>query len=77
MGKLMAFLSASYSSATEKMVDHLANTEINSQRIAAVESCFGASGQPLALPGRVLLGEGGADQRVPKEGQATHLLPLQ
>ncbi|EDL02988.1 mCG3157, isoform CRA_c [Mus musculus] len=40
------------------MVDHLANTEINSQRIAAVESCFGASGQPLALPGRVLLGEG-------------------
>lgn len=54
----MAFLSASYSSAVEKMVDHLANTEINSQRIAAVESCFGASGQPLALPGRVLLGEG-------------------
>lgn len=44
--------------AIEKMVDHLANTEINSQRIAAVESCFGASGQPLALPGRVLLGEG-------------------
>nr|XP_015101547.1 pleckstrin homology domain-containing family F member 1 [Vicugna pacos] len=40
------------------MVDYLANTEINSQRIAAVESCFGASGQPLALPGRVLLGEG-------------------
>ncbi|XP_068938675.1 pleckstrin homology domain-containing family F member 1 isoform X2 [Petaurus breviceps papuanus] len=40
------------------MVDHLANTEINSQRIAAVESCFGTSGQPLALPGRVLLGEG-------------------
>ncbi|XP_004765295.1 pleckstrin homology domain-containing family F member 1 [Mustela putorius furo] len=40
------------------MVDSLANTEINSQRIAAVESCFGASGQPLALPGRVLLGEG-------------------
>ncbi|XP_031810266.1 pleckstrin homology domain-containing family F member 1 isoform X1 [Sarcophilus harrisii] len=42
----------------EKMVDHLVNTEINSQRIAAVENCFGASGQPLALPGRVLLGEG-------------------
>ncbi|XP_066205600.1 pleckstrin homology domain-containing family F member 1 [Saccopteryx leptura] len=40
------------------MVDYLANTEINSQRIAEVESCFGASGQPLALPGRVLLGEG-------------------
>ncbi|XP_024900417.1 pleckstrin homology domain-containing family F member 1 [Pteropus alecto] len=44
--------------AAGKMVEHLANTEINSQRIAAVESCFGASGQPLALPGRVLLGEG-------------------
>ncbi|KFO26129.1 pleckstrin homology domain-containing family F member 1 [Fukomys damarensis] len=40
------------------MVDHLVNTEINSKRIAAVEHCFGASGQPLALPGRVLLGEG-------------------
>lgn len=40
------------------MVDHLVNTEINSQRIAAVEHCFGASGQPLAVPGRVLLGEG-------------------
>ncbi|CAH2324276.1 pleckstrin homology domain-containing family F member 1 [Pelobates cultripes] len=40
------------------MVDTLANTEINTQRIAAVESCFGASGQPLAMPGRVLVGEG-------------------
>ncbi|KAM8947236.1 pleckstrin homology domain-containing family F member 1 [Pelodytes ibericus] len=40
------------------MVDILANTEINTQRIATVESCFGASGQPLALPGRVLVGEG-------------------
>lgn len=40
------------------MVDYLANTEINSQRIAAVENCFGTSGQPLAVPGRVLLGEG-------------------
>nr|XP_025039470.1 pleckstrin homology domain-containing family F member 1 [Pelodiscus sinensis] len=40
------------------MVDYLVNTEINSQRIASVENCFGASGQPLAVPGRVLLGEG-------------------
>ncbi|CAJ0928148.1 unnamed protein product [Ranitomeya imitator] len=40
------------------MVDHLAYTEINSQRIAAVETCFGAAGQPLSLPGRVLVGEG-------------------
>ncbi|KAM4614527.1 pleckstrin homology domain-containing family F member 1 [Discoglossus pictus] len=40
------------------MVDHLAETEINASRIAAVENCFGASGQPLAVPGRVLVGEG-------------------
>ncbi|KAK1330604.1 hypothetical protein QTO34_010800 [Cnephaeus nilssonii] len=40
------------------MVEHLANVEINHQRIAQVESCFRAPGQPLALPGRVLLGEG-------------------
>ncbi|XP_051884459.1 pleckstrin homology domain-containing family F member 1 [Pristis pectinata] len=40
------------------MGDHLINTEINAQRIAAVENCFGANGQPLALPGRVLVGEG-------------------
>ncbi|XP_072926198.1 pleckstrin homology domain-containing family F member 1 [Hemitrygon akajei] len=40
------------------MADHLINTEMNAQRIAAVENCFGANGQPLALPGRVLVGEG-------------------
>ncbi|KAM5137844.1 pleckstrin homology domain-containing family F member 1 [Mantella aurantiaca] len=40
------------------MVDHLAYTEINTQRIGAVEACFGSAGQPLALPGRVLVGEG-------------------
>ncbi|XP_075138218.1 ribonuclease P protein subunit p29 isoform X2 [Leptodactylus fuscus] len=40
------------------MVDHLAYTEINNQRIASVETCFGAAGQPLSLPGRVLVGEG-------------------
>ncbi|KAM9310593.1 pleckstrin homology domain-containing family F member 2 isoform 1-T1 [Pholidichthys leucotaenia] len=40
------------------MVDRLANSEANSKRIAAVESCFGAAGQPLAIPGRVLIGEG-------------------
>lgn len=34
------------------------NSEANSRRIALVESCFGASGQPLAVPGRVLVGEG-------------------
>ncbi|XP_053557815.1 pleckstrin homology domain-containing family F member 1 [Bombina bombina] len=40
------------------MADHLVGTEINDQRIAVVENCFGASGQPLAKPGRVLVGEG-------------------
>ncbi|XP_069757807.1 pleckstrin homology domain-containing family F member 1 [Narcine bancroftii] len=40
------------------MGDHLINTEINAQRIATVENCFGANGQPLTLSGRVLVGEG-------------------
>lgn len=35
-----------------------ANTEANERRIRNVESCFGASGQPLLVPGRVLVGEG-------------------
>jgi len=34
------------------------NSEANSRRINNVESCFGSSGQPLAVPGRVLVGEG-------------------
>ncbi|MBN3281647.1 PKHF2 protein, partial [Polyodon spathula] len=40
------------------MVDRLANSEANSKRINVVEGCFGAAGQPLAIPGRVLIGEG-------------------
>jgi len=40
------------------MVDRLVNSTANAQRIAAVEQCFGAAGQPLSLPGRVLVGEG-------------------
>ncbi|XP_067905455.1 pleckstrin homology domain-containing family F member 1 [Heterodontus francisci] len=40
------------------MVDHLINTEINAQRIVAIDNCFGPTGQPLALHGRVLVGEG-------------------
>lgn len=40
------------------MVDRLVNSEANSRRITMVESCFGSSGQPLAIPGRVLVGEG-------------------
>ncbi|XP_037938405.1 pleckstrin homology domain-containing family F member 1 homolog [Teleopsis dalmanni] len=40
------------------MVDRLVNSEANTRRIAAVESCFGSSGVPLAIPGRVLVGEG-------------------
>lgn len=34
------------------------NSEANACRIAAVENCFGSSGQPLAVCGRVLVGEG-------------------
>lgn len=34
------------------------NSEANARRIAMVESCFGTSGQPLNVPGRVLVGEG-------------------
>lgn len=40
------------------MVDRLVNSEANSRRIAHVESCFGSSGVVLAIPGRVLVGEG-------------------
>ncbi|XP_056113136.1 pleckstrin homology domain-containing family F member 2 [Rhinichthys klamathensis goyatoka] len=40
------------------MVDRLANSEANSKRIGFVEACFGTAGQPLAIPGRVLIGEG-------------------
>ena len=34
------------------------NSEANARRIALVESCFGSAGQPLGVPGRVLVGEG-------------------
>jgi len=34
------------------------NSEANARRIALVESCFGGAGQPLQVPGRVLVGEG-------------------
>ncbi|XP_072044985.1 pleckstrin homology domain-containing family F member 2-like [Amphiura filiformis] len=40
------------------MVDRLVNSEANNRRIGQVEACFGASGQPLSQPGRVLVGEG-------------------
>lgn len=40
------------------MVDRLVNSEANLRRINNVEKCFGASGQPLAVTGRVLVGEG-------------------
>lgn len=36
----------------------LVNSEANTRRISMVENCFGASGQPLSVPGRVLVGEG-------------------
>lgn len=40
------------------MVDRLVNSEANTRRIATVENCFGGAGVPLAIPGRVLVGEG-------------------
>lgn len=44
--------------SAQTMVDRLVNSEANARRITMVESCFGSSGQPLAVPGRVLVGEG-------------------
>jgi len=40
------------------MVDKLVNSEMNTKRIANVEYCFGISGIPLSVAGRVLVGEG-------------------
>jgi len=40
------------------MADRLVNSEANARRIALVEGCFGSAGQPLGVPGRVLVGEG-------------------
>jgi len=40
------------------MVDRLVNSKANEQRIRRVEDCFGGAGQPLAIPNRVLVGEG-------------------
>jgi len=40
------------------MVDKLVNSEANARRITMVENCFGSSGVPLGIPGRVLVGEG-------------------
>ncbi|XP_062504440.1 pleckstrin homology domain-containing family F member 2-like [Corticium candelabrum] len=40
------------------MAHRLVHSEANARRIACVESAFGGSGQPLAAPGRVLVGEG-------------------
>jgi len=34
------------------------NSEANARRIGLVEGCFGSAGQPLIVPGRVLVGEG-------------------
>jgi hypothetical protein len=31
---------------------------VNARRVGNVVACFGTSGQPLAVPGRVLVGEG-------------------
>jgi len=34
------------------------SNEDNRRRISKVESCFGSAGQPLKVPGRILIGEG-------------------
>ena len=59
------------------MVDRLANSEANSKRIAVVEGCFGAAGQPLAIAGRVLIGEGVLTKLCRKKAQGASVLPLQ
>ncbi|KFM64093.1 Pleckstrin domain-containing family F member 2, partial [Stegodyphus mimosarum] len=51
------------------MVDRLVNSEANARRIATVENCFGASGQPLAIQGRVLVGEGVLTKMCRKKGK--------
>ncbi|KAF6216107.1 hypothetical protein GE061_000445, partial [Apolygus lucorum] len=53
------------------MVDRLVNSEANARRIEIVEQCFG-SGQPLAVQGRVLVGEG-----VKKKYNKQHVIPLE
>jgi hypothetical protein len=40
------------------MAERLLNSEANARRIGFVEQCFGNSGQPLAVPHRLLVGEG-------------------
>lgn len=52
------------------MVDRLVNSEANARRIAIVESCFGGSGEPLAVPGRVLVGEGVLTKMCRKKAKA-------
>ncbi|XP_044735597.1 pleckstrin homology domain-containing family F member 2 isoform X2 [Chrysoperla carnea] len=52
------------------MVDRLVNSEANARRINMVESCFGSSGQPLGVPGRVLVGEGVLTKRCRKKAKS-------
>ena len=35
-----------------------ADSQANKRRIENVEKCFGAAGEPLRTPGRILVGEG-------------------
>jgi len=55
--KMSAYALARHANATSTSSSAV-NSEANARRIALVESCFGASGQPLAAPSRVLVGEG-------------------
>ncbi|KAK6972421.1 Pleckstrin y domain-containing F member 2 [Biomphalaria glabrata] len=47
-----------YNTDDDEDLDTGVNSEANSRRINNVEQSFGSSGQPLGLPGRVLVGEG-------------------
>lgn len=51
-------MSTSPAAFSSTMVDQLYNSMANNRRIALVESCFGNSGQPLNVDGRVLVGQG-------------------
>ncbi|KAB0341360.1 hypothetical protein FD754_018286 [Muntiacus muntjak] len=60
------------------MVAPLAKSEANTRRINIVENCFGAAGQPLTVPGRVLIGEGVLTKLCRKKPKAkAHIIPLE
>ena len=56
--KLILYLHASFFNHYIYSFHISVNSEANARRIALVENCFGNAGQPLSVPGRVLVGEG-------------------